>query len=237
MHQQESGFRNNSAKCEFHNQGYCKYQEKCRKEPPSSICQNKDCDTKCSSRHPKECKFKSRCRFLKKNICSFSHVNLVLDDENLEKKIVDIEKVVITNTVESDAKVKQLLEEINLLKKDNSENKCIVKKVEKENEVLENTLKQNKEHTNRQIEQITQENFKLEKEINIIKKKSLSDKADHDKAVKAVEDKCNKLVKDALAKQKVAEKEMIETMKKFKEELGNYSMFHNKMSNENLKEN
>ena len=44
-------------------------------------------------------------------------------------------------------------------------------------------------------------------------------------------------MKDALAKQKVAEKEMIETMKKFKEELGNYSMFHNKMSNENLKEN
>ena len=124
-----------------------------------------------------------------------------------------------------------------MLKKDNSENKCIVKKVETKTEVLENTLKQNKEHTNRQIEQITQENLKLEKEINIIKKKSLSDKADHDKAVKAVEDKCNKLVKDALAKQKVAEKEMIETLKKYKEELGNYSMFHNKMSNENPKEN
>ena len=110
---------------------------------------------------------------MKKNICSFSHVNLVLDDENLEKKIVDIEEMVITNTVEIDAKVKQLLEEINLLKKDNSENKCIVKKVEKKNEVLENNLKQNKEHTNHHIEQITQENLKLEKEINIIKKKSL----------------------------------------------------------------
>ena len=30
---------------------------------------------------------------------------------------------------------------------------------------------------------------------------------------------------------------MIETMKKFKEELGNYSMIHNKMINENPKEN
>ena len=102
----ESGFRNNWAKCEFHHQGCCKYQEKGRKEHPSTIYKIKDYDTKCPSRHPKQCKFESRCRFLKKNICSFSHANLVLDDENLGKKILDIEKGIVTNKVESVTKVK-----------------------------------------------------------------------------------------------------------------------------------
>ena len=58
--------------------------------------------------------------------------------------------------------------------------------------MLENTLKQFKEHANGQIEQITQQNLQLVNEINIMKKRSVSDKADHDKTVKGVEDKCNR---------------------------------------------
>ena len=61
--------------------------------------------------------------------------------------------------------------------------------------MLENTVKQFKEHDNGQIEQITQQNLQLVNEINILTNRSVSDKADHDKTVKGVEDKCNRWCK------------------------------------------
>ena len=32
------------------------------------------CDQKCRERHPRECKYRERCKFKKKDICAFSHV-------------------------------------------------------------------------------------------------------------------------------------------------------------------
>ena len=65
--------RNNSSRCLFHDRGFCKFRDHCRKHHFKNVCQNNECVKKCNNRHPKSCKFLLECRFLAKNIFAFSH--------------------------------------------------------------------------------------------------------------------------------------------------------------------
>ena len=68
-------FRNNSQKCNHHNVGYCKHGACCRYQHFSYICQKRSCEQKlCRARHPRSCKNGEECKFFRKNICTYSHV-------------------------------------------------------------------------------------------------------------------------------------------------------------------
>ena len=85
-------FRNNDSKCLFNDVGYCKFQESCRKHHYSEKCEVKNCDRRCSKRHPKECKHGEKCKFKAKDICAFNHDgsgNKSMDEfkDKLEQKL------------------------------------------------------------------------------------------------------------------------------------------------------
>ena len=128
----KSDFRNNP-KCFFDDSGFCKYAEKCRKQHSKSICLNQKCDKKCTSRHPKPCKYEDNCKFFAKQICAFKHVTRAYDDielvtlkqqieslklknENMESQVIKLDKE-ITNLNEfrlnlMDIKLANLEEEL-----------------------------------------------------------------------------------------------------------------------------
>ena len=75
-------------KCLHNDCGYCKFGDKCRKRHFKDICNKEKCDKNCEGRHPKHCKFESKCRFFKKGICAFKHVTLAIGDgENKALKL------------------------------------------------------------------------------------------------------------------------------------------------------
>ena len=181
---ENSDFRNNSSKCWFNDTGYCKFKEECRQQHSSSICQSKACDNGCPDRHPQECKFKERCRFLDKGMCAFSHDYAESENENLIKRIEALEKEFERNKTESDTQIKQLKEEMKTFKRDSIEN---VEHMNKRNEILKNDLKQ--------------ENAKLVQVIDELKVKIDNQKTIKAKEINEVENRCNKVIKEALKKQ------------------------------------
>ena len=78
--------------CKYNNYGYCKYQKHCNFIHSEDKCVNIHCkNSKCEKRHPKECRYKSKCRRFK--TCSYRHEtnhNELL--ENLKLQIVDLNK-------------------------------------------------------------------------------------------------------------------------------------------------
>ena len=94
----EDNFRNKNKKCEYFDRGYCKHGEKCNYQHPDKICSNPNCfDDKCPSRHPNPCKYGPRCYYHRQNLCYYSHVTIVNDDDKkrileLEKKVINLEK-------------------------------------------------------------------------------------------------------------------------------------------------
>ena len=112
MEKENSGFRNNVSKCWHNDVGYCKFKEECWKAHSLTICEKETCDKKCSSRHPRECKYKERCKFQKKDICAFSHVYVDDSEESLKQRFKDMEKAFETNKAESESKIERLIQEI-----------------------------------------------------------------------------------------------------------------------------
>ena len=55
---------------------------------------NKSVEKKmCRSRHPKSCKFGMNCKFFKRHVCIYKHIDKKIDaSENLAKEIKDLEK-------------------------------------------------------------------------------------------------------------------------------------------------
>ena len=219
MQQKESNFRNNLSKCWHNDTGYCKFKEECRKQHSTNIFQNQNCDQKCPERHPKECKFSDRCKFSERGICAFSHSASGQDSQkvesvikHIENKMKDIEKTFAINKSESDDTIKSLVDEIKTLRKECSDNVCSVKKIEQKNEILETNLKQYK-----------QENKKLLKDI--------------DNAVHSVEDKCNKVVKEANEKHDKTVKLAVENaLNQFRAELENKTTPDTRVNDKNLKQ-
>ena len=70
-------------KCQNYDRGYCKFGEECLKIHPDKVCADPNCfSDKCEKRHPNPCKFGLRCTFKRRNICLYSHVTIVSDDQN-----------------------------------------------------------------------------------------------------------------------------------------------------------
>ena len=68
-------------KCWYNDNGYCKFGQECKKIHFRIICAIKSCDRKCKGRHPRLCQFEEKCKFFKKGICAFKHINPVSDNQ------------------------------------------------------------------------------------------------------------------------------------------------------------
>ena len=56
-------------KCLYYDSGFCRYKDKCRKEHMKTVCEDSNCDKKCEKRHPKQCRYREKCKFHKKDAC------------------------------------------------------------------------------------------------------------------------------------------------------------------------
>ena len=155
-------------KCKFHNSGYCKFQEQCRKRHFSAICQITNCKQDCQARHPRLCKMESNCKFFKKGVCAYKHV----DAFTYDSKIEDLEKELkcLRNQIKDLAKEnKQKQIEIERITSEKSE---MLQKLSKENhdlkahiEVIKNTLTKTIELKNSEVDNLQQHNGHLKNEI------------------------------------------------------------------------
>ena len=58
--------------CKYHNTGFCKYEGRCTYFHVQSVCDQMHCKGKtCTSRHPKACKYKNKCK--RKISCMYEH--------------------------------------------------------------------------------------------------------------------------------------------------------------------
>ena len=65
----------------------------CRKHHHKSICQIKNCDKSCNARHPKPCKYKSKCKFNARSICAFKHATSANEEDDLDTLKKEIESL------------------------------------------------------------------------------------------------------------------------------------------------
>ena len=91
-------------KCSFNDRGYCKFREHCRKQHHKTICPNEKCDRNCNARHPKPCKFKTKCKFNAKLICAYKHDTIA----NEEGALDDLEREIESLKLENQRKEAQL---------------------------------------------------------------------------------------------------------------------------------
>ena len=101
-------------KCKFFDRGYCKHGEDCLKTHPDKVCEDTNClNQNCDNRHPNPCKFGNMCLFRRKNMCLFSHVTTVPDDENvkaLDKKFNKMFEVLENQNKEMKANMEKIIQ-------------------------------------------------------------------------------------------------------------------------------
>ena len=150
--------------CLFYKYGFCKHGDKCNKSHLKEVCLKRECDSrKCDKRHPRPCKLMMEngfCKFGTK--CSYSHrLPKIIEDQNL--KIEALERMIENqNETINDLKFKmlenqrrevdQLQSQINLLKSQNTLKESLIKKIDKQTELIEweeeedeNTLEEDNE--------------------------------------------------------------------------------------------
>ena len=160
-----------TAKCWYNDNGFCKFDEECRKRHFKTICVIKYCDRKCEGRHPRLCQFEERCRFLKKGICAFKHVTRANDDEEINALKTKME---LLETENKNLKNKFKVLENNIAKEkiNNQELKEHIK--EKDSTIdeskmkitgLEKQLKNMKNKTEKKVDKLTDEPNKKDTEI------------------------------------------------------------------------
>ena len=95
--------------CKFNQFGFCKFQEKCKRNHNNFICENNKCSIlECEMRHPKPCRFfhiYKRCEF--GTYCRHSHI-----EEEKDKCIKTLTSEI--ETLEKD--IKRQSDEIDLMK-------------------------------------------------------------------------------------------------------------------------
>ena len=65
----------NLYQCQHNNKGYCIFGDQCRYQHFTETCKDRVCILKdCRFRHPKPCRNKENCKFLKRNICFYKHI-------------------------------------------------------------------------------------------------------------------------------------------------------------------
>ena len=161
----------NSFQCYHNNRGYCQYGDKCRYQHYKDSCQKRVCKEKeCKYRHPKLCKYRESCKFLKKQICSYKHdlINKEKDLKETANKVKECENEVQKLRSEvfilmNNVQMKQnLIEEFIRDKKENENMLVDVKENSKEledkNSVYKNEISklkiqlEKKNETNRELE-------------------------------------------------------------------------------------
>ena len=194
-----SNFRNNITKCLYNDSGFCKFSKECRKQHFENVCQTKNCDKRCLNRHPKPCKFKDECKFLEKNICAYSHLDLATENNDLKEiaksfsdKICDLEDKINNMRNEIDNKLKSMGDEIENEKKINANHLSVQKELKKENEVLENLLKKEMKEINLKVLKVVKSNEQFEMKIEAKFKK------ENEKLVEKLNNIQNKAVKEAV---------------------------------------
>ena len=124
--------------CHYYQNGFCKYRHQCVKKhvdvicPSYPSCQNTECD----KRHPRPCRMFSRfgnCKFEK---CAYIHDSdsgKYSNIEELKNEIVELKKSVkkLSENSQSEAKIKTLEEEVNILKLEIKRLFAFTKKVRK----------------------------------------------------------------------------------------------------------
>ena len=151
-----------STKCKHNDKGYCKFENKCRKTHAVNVCIEKKCDKNCNSRHPIPCKYRSKCKFLAKKICAFSHIKSNFGDESddCDSDIVDLKKQVESLKQGNESKQMELEtieREIKTLKEMKIVVTALIKDVEEKAE---------------QISNLEKETSNLKNEIDTIKEES-----------------------------------------------------------------
>ena len=175
-------------KCSHQDTGYCKFKEECKYQHFETKCKKVNCkNEKCAFRHPKPCKYAQKCRHLAKDKCAYEHAQ---EDETregteeiLKVKLTLLEDQINQNKVEHDAKLNELQEAINNLRKTAEENLESKKAFEKKIKDLEKgtneikslrsnicELSQLNENMEHKIDtKIKKENGKVMKEIELLK--------------------------------------------------------------------
>ena len=116
----QTNFRSNPSKCAFNNYGFCKFKLECRKQHAQNVCENQNCDKKCVNRHPKSCRNKDKCKFLKLNTCAFNHEALEkVNDEVCGQAKIDsdgigeLKRLVSENKEHFESRIKSLTDAVN----------------------------------------------------------------------------------------------------------------------------
>ena len=153
-------------RCKFHNSGFCKFREQCRKRHFSSVCQVPNCSQDCQARHPRLCKLESYCKFWKKGICAYKHITPTNDNklEDLEKELKSLKNEVKDLTEQNKQKQKQI-------EKINSEKSEIIKKLSQENHKIKIYIEEIKQSHAKAIEVKNSEVKKLQVQNDHQKKK------------------------------------------------------------------
>ena len=83
----------NSFQCYHNNTGYCKFGNRCKFQHYYALCPKQVCrEISCKFRHPKSCKFEANCKYFKRNLCAYKHVDKEKDiDDHKNKEIKDME--------------------------------------------------------------------------------------------------------------------------------------------------
>ena len=78
--------------CRYYDNGYCRFETKCRFVHPKENCNQKKCqNSRCEKRHPKPCRFyeKKKCRFDAE--CKFKH-EINENDENANQEAQELKE-------------------------------------------------------------------------------------------------------------------------------------------------
>ena len=164
-------------KYQYHDRGYCKHGETCNNKHPEESCNDETCSEKnCDKRHPNPCKFGYRCKYKKKNVCSYSHITLVSDDKNddLEKKLKvlsdqmrDRQRQIDQNESENSDKINELLKKIEIMEK-KIQKKDADHGIDKEIKQLENIIDSMKKSVDEKESKISNLEKKIEEMENKI---------------------------------------------------------------------
>ena len=104
----------NSFQCYHNNTGYCKFGNRCKFQHYYALCPKQVCrEISCKFRHPKSCKFAENCKFFKKSLCVYKHVDKEKDiDDHKNKEIKDLESEVKRLKSEFEEEIEMLKAEI-----------------------------------------------------------------------------------------------------------------------------
>ena len=195
----QEGSRIKNIKCVHFDRGYCKFGEKCKNKHPDKVCNDKDCtNDNCDFCHPNHCKYGPICKFYQKKVCLYSHVKFPCEEniskiEELEKKILAIEKVNKTSKKESNQDILEKLEDLERKCQRNVDND-LVKQVEKKIDTFEkqmNNMRKELEAKNAQI-------AGLELRMDDVNKKHLDEKKQKEKKIKELENMLKKQDKEKI---------------------------------------